>query len=111
MAENIALWFFFALAISILLDPAINFLRKIKIPRIIAILIVYFSIFGILGLLIYISAPIFISEIKQFLQYLPGYFEQINPILKQFGIDTAQNFNDFSNIVTSNLQQSSQSIL
>ena len=109
LARSIALWFFFALAISILLDPAINVFRKIKIPRIIAILIVYLSIFGILGLFIYISAPLFISEIKQFIQYLPGYFEQINPILRQFGIDTAQNINDLSNIVTSNLQQSSQS--
>lgn len=110
LARSIALWFFFALAIAILLDPAISVLRKIKIPRIIAILIVYLSIFGILGLVIYISAPLFISEIKQFIQYLPGYFEQINPILRQFGIDTAQNINDLSNIVTSNLQQSSQSI-
>jgi predicted PurR-regulated permease PerM len=111
LARSIALWFLFALAISILLDPAINVLRKIKIPRIIAILIVYLSIFGILGLLIYLSAPLFISEIRQFIQYLPGYFTEINPVLRQFGIDTAQNISDFSDIITSNLQQSSQSIL
>ncbi|MCX6719740.1 MAG: AI-2E family transporter, partial [Candidatus Staskawiczbacteria bacterium] len=111
LARSIALWFLFAVAISILLDPAINALRRIKLPRIVAILIVYFAIFGILGLLIYITAPIFISEMRQFIQYLPGYFEQINPVLKQFGIDTVQNFNDFTGTVTSNLQQSSQSIL
>ena len=111
LAREIALWFFFALAISILLDPAINSLRKIYIPRIIAIVIVYFSIFGILGLLIYITAPIFISEMRQFFQYLPGYFEQISPVLKQFGIDTAQNFNDFTNALSASLQQSSQSII
>lgn len=111
IAREIALWFLFALAISILLDPAINFFRKIHIPRIIAILIVYFSIFGILGLLIYITAPIFIAEMRQLIKYLPDYFEQVNPILRQFGIDTAQNFNDFTSTVTSNLQQSSQSIL
>jgi len=110
LAREIALWFLFALAISILLDPAINVLRKIKIPRIIAILIVYLAIFGILGLLIYVTAPIFISEIRQFIQNLPNYFEQINPVLKQFGIDTVQNFDDFTGTITSNLQQSSQSI-
>ena len=110
LAREIALWFLFALAISILLDPAINALRKIKIPKIIAILIVYLSIFGILGIVIYLSAPLFISEFRQFIQYLPGYFEQINPILRQFGIDTAQNFDDFTNTITSSLQQSSQSI-
>jgi len=111
LARAVALWFLFALAISILLDPAINSLRKIKMPRIIAVLIVYLSIFGILGILIYLSAPIFISELRQFIKYLPGYFEQISPVLRQFGVDTAQNFNDFSNSVTSNLQQSSEGII
>ena len=111
LARSIAIWFLFALAISILLDPAINVLQKIKLPRIVAILTVYLAIFGILGLLIYISAPIFINEISQFVQNLPGYFAEINPILKQFGLDTAQNLNDFSGIITSNLQQSSQSII
>lgn len=110
LAREIALWFLFGLAISILLDPAINALRKIRIPKIIAILTVYLSIFGILGLLIYLTAPIFISEFRQFIKYLPGYFEQINPVLKQFGIDTAQNFDDFTNAITSQLQQSSESI-
>jgi predicted PurR-regulated permease PerM len=111
LAKDIALWFFFALAISVLLDPAINFLKKIHVPRIIAILIVYLSIFGILGLLIYISAPIFISEMRQFLSYMPDYFEKISPVLRQFGIDTAQNFNDFSDILSTYLGQSSRSIL
>ena len=41
LAREVALWFLFALAISILLDPAINFFKKIHIPRIFAILIVY----------------------------------------------------------------------
>lgn len=100
-----------ALAISILLDPAISFFRKLHIPKIIAILIVYLSIFGILGILIYISAPIFISEIRQFAKYLPSYFEQINPVLRQFGISSAQNFNDFVNAVTSNLQEGSDGII
>jgi len=111
LAREVALWFLFALAISVLLDPAINFLKKIHIPRIFAILIVYLSIFGILGLLIYITAPIFISEMRQFLQYLPEYFEQISPVLRQFGIDTVQNFDDFTEAFSSYLQQSSQSIL
>ena len=111
LAKEIALWFFFALAISILFDPAINFLRKIRIPKILAILIVYLSIFGVLGILIYIAIPIFVSEIRQFSQYLPDYFEQISPVLRQLGADTAQGFDDFSGSVVKNLQQNSKSIL
>ncbi|MGD0576556.1 MAG: AI-2E family transporter [Candidatus Staskawiczbacteria bacterium] len=111
LAREIALWFLFALAISILLDPAINALKKIKIPRIVAILIIYLGIFGILGLLIYISAPLFISELKQFSQYLPNYFTQISPVLNQFGITTAQNFNDFIKSYISGSEESSEGII
>jgi predicted PurR-regulated permease PerM len=111
LVKEIALWFLFGVAISVLLDPAINFLRRLKIPKIISILIIYLSIFGIVGLTIYLSAPIFISELKQFSQNLPGYFEQINPVLKQFGITTAQDFDDFVSAVIGKLQQSSQSII
>lgn len=111
LVKEIALWFLFALAISVLLDPAINFLRKFRIPKIISILIIYLSIFGIVGLLIYLMAPIFISELKQFSQNLPNYFEQINPVLKQFGVVTAQDFDDFVATAVGGLQQSSESII
>lgn len=111
LAREIALWFFFALAISVLLDPGINFLRRIYVPKILAILIVYLSIFGVLGLLIYISAPAFISEMRQFLIYLPGYFEKISPVLRQFGISTAENIGGFADTISIILQQSSQSII
>ena len=111
LVREIALWFLFALAISVLLDPAINFFRKLHIPKIISILIIYLSIFGVVGLLIYLMAPIFISELKQFSQNLPGYFTQISPVLKQFGVNTAQDFNDFAGAAVGNLQQSSEGIL
>jgi predicted PurR-regulated permease PerM len=111
LAREIALWLFFASAISVLLDPAINFLRKLKLPKIIAAVFVYLAIFGIIGLLIYISAPIFIDELKQLTVYLPGYFEQVNPVLKQLGIDVAQNFGDFTRVLTNGLSQSSEGII
>lgn len=111
LAREIALWLFFASALSVLLEPAINFLKKLHIPKIIAAILVYLSIFGVIGLLIYISAPIFIDELKQFTYYLPGYFEQVNPVLKQLGIDVAQNFSDFIRVFTGGLAQSSQGII
>ena len=111
LAREIVLWFLFALAISILLEPAIAFLRRVRVPNVLAIVLVYLSIFGILGLLIYISAPIFISELRQFSNYLPQYFNQVSPILRQFGIDAAQDFGEFSNALANNLQQNSQGIV
>lgn len=111
LARDIAIWFFFALVISILLQPAVNFLRKIYIPKIIAIFFIYLSIFGFLGLLIYLTAPIFVYEIKQFSQSLPSYFERISPILKQLGFDIADGFGEVANILTGNLEKSSKSVI
>jgi len=111
LARDIAIWFFFALVISILLQPAINFLRKLYIPKIIAIILIYLSIFSFLGLLIYLTAPIFIYEIKQFSQSLPEYFERISPFLKQLGFDISYGFQEFTGILTENLEKSSKGIV
>jgi predicted PurR-regulated permease PerM len=111
LTREIALWFFFALAMSVLLDPAINFLRKFWIPKIVAVFFVYFSIFGILGALTYLIAPIFISEVKQLSQNLPDYFRQVSPFLQQMGIDTNQIFDNYTQLLMGGLAQSSKSIM
>ena len=111
LIRDIALWFFFALAISVLLAPAINFLKKIWVPRMLAVVVVYFSIFGILGTLLYLIAPIFIAELSQLSQNLPIYFVQISPTLQQMGVDLAQNFDTSTEFLIQQLAQSSKSIL
>lgn len=111
LTKEIALWFFFALAVSVLLAPAIDFLRKFWVPKIIAVLFIYFSIFGILGILVYLTAPIFISELKQLSLHLPDYFRQISPILQQMGIDTTQTFDSFAQFLVGGLSQSSKGVI
>lgn len=111
LTKEIALWFFFALAISVLLTPAINFLKKLWVPKFIAVLIVYLSIFGILGLIIYLTAPIFLSELKQLSHQLPDYFVQINPFLQQMGIDTTRTFDDLTQLLVGGLAQSSKGVI
>ncbi|MEI7424598.1 MAG: AI-2E family transporter [Candidatus Staskawiczbacteria bacterium] len=111
LGKEIVLWFLFGLAISVLLEPAINILRIIKIPKIVAIILVYFSIFGALGLLIYLTAPAFIFELKQFSQYLPGYFNQISPFLQNIGIDLTESLGSFTKFLVGGLQESSKGVL
>lgn len=111
LTKDIALWFFFALAISVLLAPAINFLKKLWVPRILAVLLVYFSIFGVLGLLIYLMAPMFISELKELSQNFPGYFKEISPFLQQMGINTTQTFSNLTQFIVGGLEQSSKGII
>jgi predicted PurR-regulated permease PerM len=111
LTKEIVLWFLFALSISVLLTPAINFLKKFWLPKIVAVLIVYLAIFGILGILIYLTAPIFISELKQLSQHMPDYFVQISPVLQQMGVDTAQTFDGFTQLLVNSLAQSSMGVL
>ncbi len=110
-ARNVVIWFFFALIISILVEPAIKSLRWLKLPKVVAVILVYLSIFGLLGLLIYLTAPIFIFELNQLSQHIPEYFEKINPVLSELGISFSQNFEDFTSTLVQGLQQSSEGII
>lgn len=94
--REILMDFIFALILSLLFNPAIDFLQRKKIPRPLATAFIYLSIFGILGLLIYLIAPVFISEIQQFSQLFPQYFEKFAPSLKDFGIEAFESFETFT---------------
>lgn len=111
LSRDIIIWAFFAIIISILVEPAINWLRWLKLPKIISVILVYVSIFGVLGFLIYVTAPIFIFEINQLSQNIPTYFEKINPILTDLGVGVSQNFDQFSASLIDKLNESSGSIL
>lgn len=96
--QNVLIWLLFALIISILFDPIIGFLQKLKIPRILATLFVYISFFGIFILSVFLTIPFFISEIQEFpkiLQILPQYFEKISPSLKGLEISAFKDFDSF----------------
>ncbi len=88
LIRDIIIWFVFALVISVLFNPVIDFFKKFKIPRPLATVFVYIIFFGILATLVYLIIPLFIEEIGQFSQLLPQYFEKIAPTLRQFGFDT-----------------------
>ncbi len=110
LVRDIVIWFFFALIISVLFEPAINFLRWLRVPKILAVTFIYLVFFGILGLFLYLTAPLFIDEIKQFSQSVPGYFEKVSPIFKDLKIEALQNLESFTQDITSNLEKVSTSV-
>lgn len=111
LVRDAVVWLFFALIISILLEVPINFLRRLLLPKIAAVIMVYLSIFGLLGLLIYLASPIFLFELKHFSQNIPDYFEKLNPFLQTLGFAVAQNFETFTGSLVSGLQESSGSVV
>jgi len=83
--KGILMWFLFALVISILFEPLVSFLTRMKIPRVLSVVFVYVTFFGLLSIIAYITIPMLINEVQEFSRVLPQYFEIIAPPLKQLG--------------------------
>lgn len=95
LIRDIIIWFIFALIISVLFNPAIDFLQKRKIPRFLGVVFIYIGILGLLSFLIYLVVPLFTSEIQTFLESFPQYFEKISPFLRGLGFQAFENIESF----------------
>lgn len=111
LVRDILIWTLFALIISVLLNPAIDFLRKLRIPRTLSVIFVYVAIFGISALLIYLTVPMFIAEVQQFSQLFPHYFQKIAPPLRELGIEAFESMEAFIQALKGMLQKASTDIL
>ncbi|WP_248560182.1 AI-2E family transporter [Niallia sp. NCCP-28] len=105
-----------------LLNPIVTFLQKSKIPKTLAILIIYVVIIGLIILGIGNVIPIISKQITELFSNLPGYtdqaikyFQHLNDtkqyqwLLNQEYItieDITKKFNDFAQTIPSNLTNS-----
>ncbi len=62
-----------SITISLAITPFVDYLEKIKIPRILGTLILFLLILGILGVVFYFFIPIFIQEIEKFFEFLNNF--------------------------------------
>ena len=81
----------FALIISLLLNPIIDFFQRYKLSHSLAIILSYVLIFGFLYLLICLLFPLILLETGQFSLFSLQYFERIYPSLEKLNIKTFQN--------------------
>ena len=110
LTRDIMVWVLFGLIISILFDPAIDFLQKRRIPRALAVLSVYSSVFGALALMIWSMAPLFVNEIQRFSQLFPQYFETLSPILQGLGIAAFSDVQTFFDALSFGVESIASSI-
>jgi len=110
LIKDILILCLFALIISLLFNPAIDFLEKTRISRTLSVVLVYLAIFGFLGLIIYYSLPIFASEFSQFSGLFPQYFEKISPPLKEIGIKPFENIEAFIGAIKIIIEKASANI-
>lgn len=108
--KQVLLLIVFALVISLLFEPFINYLQKRKISRIFAAVLAYFLTFSVIAGLIYLVTPLLILEISNFSQNFSQYFEKISPPLRGLGLEGFQNLENFVGLLERSLSQMAQSI-
>lgn len=109
--KSILVYVLFGLIISVLLGPAIDFLQKLKLSRVLATFFVYIAVFGFIGMTIYSVSPIFIIEVQHFSQHFPMYFEKVSPFLSGLGFDVFQSTETFAAALRDWLMGASASII
>ncbi len=110
LIRDILIWLIFGLIISVLFNPAVDFLQKKHFPRSLATILVYTIAFGAIGFSIYAVAPLFVTEIQQFTQFFPDYFEKISIPFKGLGIEAFENLNSFTSALEQGLTKASANI-
>ena len=111
--EPIGIFFstlFFPIMISgflyFLLNPFIGFLQKLKLPRILAILVVYMIILGVIALIVGNLIPMISKQFMAFANDVPFYYNQTMKFIdqlsdtEQFKWVMTQEYVSISNIVT-----------
>jgi len=111
LIRDILIWFIFALVIAVLFNSLIDFLERKRIPRLVSCLVLYSGIFALLGFFVYQTAPIFLSEIKDFSQNLPQYLQKISPLFEKFGIETFKSTQTFLETLENNFERAGKNIL
>lgn len=84
LVRDIILQLFVALLIMTILEPLVDGLSKIKVPRALAVLVSYFLVIGVLGGVIAAIAPLVIEQTTSFINALPGYLNNIG-VTSQLG--------------------------
>ncbi len=104
LVRDLLLLFLFALVISLLLDPVIDFLQKRKIPRTVATLSVFFVIFGLLAFSVLVIVQFFITEIRDFFMFFPQYFDKVSPFFSGLGMEAFRDMETFISTTANTLE-------
>lgn len=110
LIHDLLVWMLYALIISVLLGPAIDFFCKKGVPKILGVILIYLGVFGFLTALIYLIVPIFLRESSQFSQVLPQYFERVAPPLRGLGFEAFENIEKFIDVLGRALERSAANI-
>ncbi len=94
--SEILVWIVFAFIISILLNPLVEWMKKIRIPQYVSVITVYAGVFGLISLFAYLTVPVLYSELKTLATDIPKHIESISPYLHYIGVEPVETMEDFT---------------
>ena len=96
-----------AIAVAAALDPEVELLAR-KLPRALAVVIVYLVVLGIFSVIGWIVFPPLISQFQQIISNLPQIIQQAQSWFSHFG---QISFNSLLNMLTSQIGSASSSLI
>jgi predicted PurR-regulated permease PerM len=75
--RDLILELFVALLLMTILEPLVNLLAKVKIPRAVSVLLSYVVFFGLFGGIIALIVPALVDQTTSFVNALPFYFSNL----------------------------------
>ena len=77
----------FALIIASAVEPLAIWLTRFKIPRLLAVLLIYLGVAVFLGLVVYLVVPTLVGELRELSQAMPQFYDRT---LEDFGVDVSK---------------------
>ncbi|MBU4298890.1 AI-2E family transporter [Patescibacteria group bacterium] len=108
--RDVLILIIFAIILSLLLNPVINFLERKKVPRTFATISVYLIVFGLISLFFYLTIDFLIQETQKLVKIFPQYFDKISPPLRGLGIQTFGNLEELINTFGKTLEKTAANV-
>ncbi len=79
--------FFLAVVIAYLLHPLVDWLERRRIRRVLAIMLIYLTLFGLLAVIMIFLVPLLVTQLMRLAESLPDYKAQIQAFIQSLQVN------------------------
>jgi predicted PurR-regulated permease PerM len=108
LVRNVLVILFFAIIIASAITPFANWLEQKRIPRLLGVLLLYLTFFGLIVFFLSLIVPVISSELSQLTQALPEFISNISGALERAQQTTTSRYFDFFSEIQNLLDSFSQ---
>jgi len=112
LIRDMLIWLIFAVVISILFNPVINFLKnRLKVPRVLGTIFVYFGLFLAIAGFLYLVSISLSEEVNSFIENSNEYFGKIAGMFESLQIEAMKDMSSFTAMVGDTIGKASDGAL